>query len=135
MGWFNHQLVFSYHNLPQCMIAADFSPQFLKPRRAPLQAQFSNAPLLNTQPFQQQQQGAPRNRVSRGRLERRFLRKSRKLTENVAFSLFLGSFYSEVKLWNCMRARRMMNLGENCWNSQLTSISCVFLQDFCCWHT
>ena len=70
------------------------------PRRAPLQAQFSNAPLLNTQPFQQQW-GQPRTRVSRGRLERRFLRKKQKTSQKMwPFPCFLGPKNSEVKLWN-----------------------------------
>lgn len=82
---------FFYHNLPQCMIAADFSPQFLWPRRAPLQAQFSNAPLLNTQPFQQQW-GVPRTRVSREGWNEDSWEKAENSQKMWPFPCFLGPF-------------------------------------------
>ena len=79
--------------------------------------------------------GAPRTRVSRGRLERRFLRKSRKLTENVAFSLVSWVLLIVKSSFGMYESSAYDELrGELLEFSTHQHFMC-FSVGFFCWHT
>jgi len=116
------------------MIAADFSPQFLMTKACPIASTVLQCSVVEHAAFPATTAGSTQNQSLKRKVGTKILEKKHtKVKKMWPFPCFLGPF-SEVKklevfFGKCMRARRMMKIGEKLFlNSRA-------FHGFLCWHT